>query len=440
MKLLDTEAWGMGGSGTPIPSPALIDDVIERYNPTAPLFPGQPLFEVSKVNPLFTPEGLYPITGVKSLPLDTSVAQGVSILNSTITSQIAGGNNLVVVGGSQSSTIASLEMRELLALPKAEQPTADQLSFLLLVDPSAPNGGLLERFNLPDLNANLPPLTGPSFGVTFSGATPSDTPWDTAVYDMEYDGFSDFPRYPIDLPADLNAALGIVYVHSTVTTIPLSQVAEAVKLPVSDDYTGHTQYFMIPVENLPLLDPLRGSPMGNAIADLLQPDLKVLVNLGYGSITDGWDPGPANVPTPIGLFPTNLNPADVLTALANGAQEGVKDFVHDLGSLSTQSISEATTNGASVTIDSLSSLTDIVNAFSSVAAASYAALLPVADAVNALVTTLPAYDASLFTQELASGNLLDAIGLPIAADFGLTPIAALFGVAGIAGIVDAIPS
>src|SRR5699024_5911218 len=180
-------------------------------------------------------------------PFDQSVAEAVTIVNTKITSEIAAGTDVVIGGGSQSSTISSLEMRDLLALPTADQPSSEQLSWLLLVDPSAPNGGLLERFGDP----SLPPLTVPSLGVTFSGATPADTPWDTAIYDMEYDGISDFPRYPIDVLSDLNAALGTALVHATVDSIPLSQVAEAVRLPVSDGYTGHTEYFMIPTENLP---------------------------------------------------------------------------------------------------------------------------------------------------------------------------------------------
>ncbi|EUA34694.1 PE-PPE domain protein [Mycobacterium xenopi 3993] len=39
---------------------------------------------------------------------------------------------------------------------------------------------------------------------------------------------------------------------------------------------------MIPTQNLPLLEPLRQVPVvGNPLADLLQPDLRVIVELGY---------------------------------------------------------------------------------------------------------------------------------------------------------------
>ncbi|MGH3561062.1 MAG: PE-PPE domain-containing protein, partial [Mycobacterium sp.] len=174
-KLTDTESWIMGGSGLPIPPPSYLDALSNLYiDPTPPFFDGQPQFPVDGTNPLFTPEGLYPDSGVKSLELDPSLAQGVSILNSTITSQVADGNNLVVLGYSQSATISTMEMRDLLALPTADQPSTDQLSFVLLGDPNLPNGGLFERFDLPILDS-YPSI--PSLGITFNGATPADTPW-----------------------------------------------------------------------------------------------------------------------------------------------------------------------------------------------------------------------------------------------------------------------
>jgi hypothetical protein len=423
-KLLDTEEWYIGGSGDPIPSADTIAASQRYVDPSQPLFDGQPLFPVDKTNPLFTPEGLYPITGVKSLEFDPSVAQGITILNDTIEKQIAEGNNLVVVGTSQSAVIAGREMQDLLALPKDEQPTAEQLSFVLRGDEGNPDGGLLERFG----DSSLPPLSVPSLGITFSGQlTPPDTPWDTAMYTAEYDGFADFPRYPIDLLSDLNALLGFAFVHTAYDDFTPERLAKTIELPVTDDYAGHTQYFMIPTETLPLLQPLLLVPgIGKPLYDLLEPDMRILVNLGYGSITDGWDQGPANVPTPFALFPTDLNWGDVLTALGNGAQQGVQDFMHDLGSLSSQGFSDGSGDVTDSTADSLPSFTDIVNTFSSDLSTAYAALLPVADIVTALSTTLPVYEANLFTQELASGNLLDAIGLPIAASFGLDPLAVGF--------------
>ncbi|MEB3031598.1 PE-PPE domain-containing protein [[Mycobacterium] nativiensis] len=425
--LLDTESWIMGGSGLPVPPPAYLAALTDRFlDPATPKFAGQPLYPVDVTNPLFTPEGLYPLTGVKSLPLDTSLAQGVSILHQKIMEETAAGNNLVVLGYSQSGVINALEIKQLLSLPEAERPTADQLSFVMLGSPSTPDGGLLSRFYLPGINPNLPELSLPSLGVTFSGGTPADTPWDTTFYTQEYDGFADFPKYPLNFLADINAFMGIMFVHGTYPMLTDEQLASAIALPVSDDYTGNTQYFMIPTENLPLLMPLRGSGFGNAIADLLQPALKVLVNLGYGDIEHGWSQGPADVTTPFGLFP-DVSPQDVFTALVNGAQQGWSDFTADLQNLSSGSAADlfgiGLGNGVAFTMPSL---TDIVNALTSASATLYSTLLPTADILNALFTTLPAYTATLFAQELASGDLLNAIGLPLAASTGLVTMAAGF--------------
>ena len=71
-------------------------------------------------------------------------------------------------------------------------------------------------------------------------------------------------------------------------------------------------------------------------------------------------------------------------------------------------------------------LTDLVNGFSSAASTAYSTLLPTADIANALLTSVPAYDVSLITDNLSTGDLLDAIGLPVAADTALVTLAAGF--------------
>lgn len=426
VKLLDTEAWIMGGSGLPIPPQSYMDALFARYiDPTTPFFDGQPRYPVDAVNGLVTPEGLYPNSGVKSLELDPSLAQGVTILHNTIDQQIAEGNNLVVLGYSQSTTISTMVMRDLLALPPDQQPTADQLSFVFLGAPNNPNGGLFERFNVLD-DGSYPTI--PSLGITFNGAIPEDAPWATSVYTLEYDGYADFPKYPINFLADLNAVLGIIYEHTIYPNLTAEQLGTAIELPMSEGYDGNTQYFMIPSEILPLLMPLQSIPvLGMPLYDLLEPAMRVLVNLGYGSITDGWSSGPADVASTFELFPTDLNWGEVLTALANGAQEGWTNFVDDLSNLSFPSAADFLGDSAGdLTSFALPSLTEIVNTFSSIASTAYAALLPTADILNALLTTAPAYAFDVFAQELAEGDILNAVGLPIAGIIGLGTLGAGF--------------
>jgi hypothetical protein len=444
----------MGGSGNPIPNATYINGVLNWVNQN---------FAVTMSNalPLFTPEGLYPVTGVKTLPVNTSVSEGITILQSAINQQLfptsgTGAPSVAVLGYSQSSVISSLVMQNILSGNYPFQvPSTSQLGFTLLGDPMNPNGGLLERFA---------GLTFPSLGFDFYGATPPNTPYNTAIYTLEYDGFADFPQYPIDVLSDLNAVLGIQYVHGTYASInpnALPQGDTMIELPGSATLpggTGATNYYMISQPNLPLLDPVRAIPIiGNPIADLAQPDLAVLVNLGYGSTAQGWSTGPANVPTPFGVIPP-VSPIDVAGALAAGTQQGMGAFAGDIsagiagipspnvslpdmssiGMSGGPSLLPAAPTSAPAAIDGFiqalqTANTTIVNGISGAAANAYAVLLPTADIANALATSLPSYDVNLFldgVQQVISGDpvggLVYAFGAPVAADAGLGTLAAGF--------------
>ncbi|MGB6206814.1 PE-PPE domain-containing protein [Mycobacterium sp.] len=449
-------AFVIGGSGLPTPPQSYVDAVDQLYL--------EPRGFTGIAQALDTPEGLYPVTGVHSLLFDTSAAQGQQILDAAILHEIATGhvdaaNPVVVFGLSQSSVIASTTMTEL-----ANQGVpSDDVHFVLIGDESNPDGGVLERFDLP---AGTDP-SFPSLGFTLTGATPADL-YPTDIYTQEYDGFSDFPRYPLNLISDLNALLGIPYDHGAYLGDTPEQIASAIQLPTSVADTL-TNYYIIPDDSLPLLDPLRLVPVvGQPLYDLLEPDMRVLVNLGYGSITDGWDQGDADIPTTLGLFPTNLDGTAISAALSSGLQQGINTAIQDLESPANYQITPLTDNPSLTTLLTgafntgltdtlqpsptqlfeilkealggaanypisdatlLSSPTDILNDLSGTLAADYAALLPIADTVDALLTSLPAYDASMFTDQLEAGNLINAIGDPIAADVVMLPFILLLGTA-----------
>jgi hypothetical protein len=448
----DGTALVMGGSSIPIPPQSYVNAADTLYL--------QPRDFTGTPQALDTPEGFYPTTGVNSLTADASEAQGAQILNGAITGQIADGNvdaanPVVVFGYSQSSALSTMTMEQLWN----QGVPSDDVHFVLVGDTAAPNGGLLERFT---------DLSVPSFGITFGNPTPDDL-YPTDVYTLEYDGFADFPQYPIDPLSDLNAFAGMIYEHLTYLDLDPGQIQNAIPLETTGD--SLTDYYMIGVQDLPLLDPLRLIPfVGNPLADLLQPDVTVLVNLGYGSITDGWSQGPANVATPFELFPTDLNWSDVFTALLNGVPQGIEAAIADLenpdnyqipslldnptlaplvdaaftsGLIDTlqptpEQLTQALLGGNFPLSDAtlLSPPTDLVNDFTSTISADYAALLPIADTINALTTTMPAYDASLFVDQLEAGNLLGAIGDPIAADVALIPFAIFLGAGPITDAVE----
>ena len=452
----DGTALVIGGSGLPDPPPAYVNAVDQLYL--------EPLGFTGTAEPLDTPEGLYPATGVHSLPYDTSAAEGQQILDSAILGQIATGNvsadnPVVVFGLSQSSIIASTTMTEL----ASQGVPSDDVHFVLTGDVSNPDGGAIERFD-------LPPGSDPSFpslGFTLTGATPSDL-YPTDIYTQEYDGFADFPQYPLNIVSDLNALFGILYDHGAYLGDTAAQIDSAILLPTSATDTL-TNYYMIPDDSLPLLDPLRLIPIiGQPLYDLLEPDTRVLVNLGYGSITDGWSQGDADVPTTLGLFPTNLDSAAISTALGNGLEQGINTAIQDLENPATYQITplddnpslatllmSAVNTGLSDTLHPsfqqgleilkeglseaanypisdatlLSSPTDLLDDLSATVSADYATLLPIADTVDALLTSVPSYDASIFVDELEAGNLVNAIGDPIAADLAVIPFIFLLGTA-----------
>lgn len=468
----DDVAEMMGSSGIPIPSQTYLDNEFNLYIDPAqsPLpFAGQPTFAGFDPQLLITPEELYPIslnslpglplaTGVNGLTLDQSVAEGLAILNQTVMQQVGTnsdptGNSLVVFGNSQSAIIASLEMQQLARLPAADRPPTDALNFVLVADIANPNGGVFERFD---------GVYFSTLGIRFTGATAPDTPYHTAIYTQEYDGFADYCQFPLDLPCDLNAALGIYYVHLNYWDLTPAKVATAQQLLTDPAYGTDTTYYMIPTENLPLLDPLRSIPfVGGPLADLLQPDLTVIVNLGYGDPAYGWSTGYANVPTGFGVLPSLSDFAKVPGLLAAGTQEGITNFVTDiargfasLGSLTLPSAPDVIdliragftpSAGLPSLTDIADALTDVVNTLTAVASTDYGVLLPTADIALAAVTTLPAYDVSLFATGLDEGNLLYALGAPIAADVGLGTWGAAFeaivlGEAAVVSLSDLAPS
>jgi hypothetical protein len=433
------------GSGTSTPSLTYISNVSSRYLSQFTLPPGVLATAVT------TAEGLYPFTGTKDLTLNISLARGVTAMENQINLAFTNtGGPIAVLGYSQSSTVISLAMSQLVG-----HYSPSQISFTLLGDPSAPNGGLFTRF---------PGLNLPSLGVTFptNGATPSND-FPTTIWSLEYDGFADFPQFPIDFPADLNALAGIVLVHGTYPTLTPTQIGSAVTLGQSGAPTM-TTYNMIPTPNLPLLDPLRIIPgIGNPLADLLQPDLTAIVNWGYGNPAFGWSTGPANVPTPFGFLPPLGDTVALGPALISGTQQGFGAFMGDMAAqmpaslpaLSLPSLSlHGITNSlmahagtgalAAPTPTSIQSTitgflegletanNNIVGTATTAVSTAYATLLPTADIALALGVSLPSYDLNLFTNGIIQAvngdpmGLVNAIGNPIAANVGLATVAGGF--------------
>jgi hypothetical protein len=306
--------------------------------------------------------------------------------------------------------------------------------FVLIGDLMNPNGGIFERF----AGLNLTAL-----GVDFYGATPSNA-YPTTIYTMEYDGWADFPEYPLNILSDFNAFASTT--HFQYTSLTTAQVQNAIHLSTSG--ATQTNYYVIPTDNLPLLNGVRNIPIiGNPVADLLQPDLTYLVNMGYGDPLYGWSTSPANIPTQFGLFPSLSAHEELLGLLGPGAQQGIHDFIGDftgtgpnpvtLTSLNSLLHSSSGTGGLTGALSTLSpasfsianlqaAITNTADTISRTASNAYSVLLPTADVLNGALISIPAYDVNLFLDGISQAlngqpvmGLVNAIGRPLVADLVL---------------------
>jgi hypothetical protein len=330
--------------------------------------------------------------------------------------------------------------------------------FVLVGDPNNPAGGGFSIFDFPAGNTGA--LS--AVDVPFQPATPSDL-YPTDIYSIEYDSAPDFPQYTSNLLSVLNADLGTFLVHFTYLDITPGQIASAQLLPGSQDSTIDpcaaclTDYYMIPNDNLPILDPLLLIPGAQPLYDLLEPDTRILVNLGYGSITEGWNQGPANVPITFAASPPTSVLDQVPSALAAGWQQGVAAFMNDLAHpISYQdqiapflpfmnaihTIGYAPDNPTFTEfmdgflkyvgfplpdLTASSSPADITDAISKILSYDYTSLANFGDAINNLFTSLPAYDSEIFTSLVAAGDFTDAILDPMAANTAVVPTDIIYG-------------
>jgi hypothetical protein len=265
--LMASEALIMTGTGMPEVSTAWISHVTEEF--IKPTIGGS----FSGV-PLKTPEQFWPFTGLTSLTLEASIRIGWEILDSSLKALIAQNaqngaplDPLAVFGYSQSSIIASVG-KQFLTLLADSGAWLPSISFVLMGNPIRPNGGLFSRQD------NLGLVSWASIN-----STPTNTPFPTVDIARQYDFFADFPTDSGNLLAVANALLGGAANHDygPVSLDPSS--ANYDPNTVVQRY-GDTTYYLIPAKQLPLLTPLRAAGM-DVLADIIEPTLRVLVELGY---------------------------------------------------------------------------------------------------------------------------------------------------------------
>ena len=251
--------------------------------------------------PAWPDEPLSKLSGLFDLTIDQSIRAGVTDLETSMTKY--GNDHLVIYGYSQGAAVVVQEKRKL-----AEQypvgTAAPDIEFVLGGDTNLPNGGLNSRF---------PGLYIPILDLTFNGPEPTDTPFRTDVITRQYDGAADFPLYPLNVVADLNAVLGFLYLHTHPFDVSLADETSAPI--VSTDPSGKSSYYFFETRDLPLFAPLRTLGVPEPLIDVIEPFFRAVVDLGYDRSVAPWEPTPAR------LIP-QLDPAkaagDVVTAIGEG--------------------------------------------------------------------------------------------------------------------------
>jgi hypothetical protein len=300
----------MGGTTAPTPSEFWQDTIVTDYidpatgaNYTPVLVP--------------TPESL----------ATTSVPTGLADLQAAMALQQAAdpGQPYLVEGYSQSAQIAVDEKIQL--MQAGQHP---DVTFLVLGDPNRPDGGIDERFD----GMYTPGLGGGNGAL--NGAEPTDAGIPTIDIANQYDPVADYPQFPINPVADLNALLGLIYAHAAYgdgvfpEEIPaLWPPSAPLTGPFADEYVlgsteivkqvdGDTTFYFIPTTDLPLLDPLRSLGVPEPVLNIFQPALQVIVEAGYDRSIPFGDPTPAE------LIPT-IDPATFTLEFANAVVQGANN-------------------------------------------------------------------------------------------------------------------
>jgi hypothetical protein len=300
-----SDALMMGGTGMPTPSVEWMDSIISEYIDPATGGDYAPVV----------------VTTPEALPVDLTVTSGLTDLQAAMIQQqlTDPGAPYVVEGYSQSALIAVDEERDLAAMAADGQQVPD-VTVALFGSGNRPDGGIYER---------LDGLYVPGLEVDANGAEPTNLDIPTIDVAVQYDGLADVPQYPVNLVADLNDVLGIIYEHTSYGSgfvagllPPSTPLAE----PFTDQYvlgsseivmqqTGDTTFYLIPTTELPLLEPLLDLGVPESVLNIVQPALQVIVEAGYDRSV------PFGDPTPFELIPS-IDPATFTLEFANGVVQG----------------------------------------------------------------------------------------------------------------------
>lgn len=206
------------------------------------------------------PGSIWPVTGLLDPTLGRSVGTGVVNAKTAIT---ATSGPLVVIGASQGAMVVQQAEAELNSDPRVPSDT----TFILIADP---NFGLVQGLR----GVYIPILD-------YRPAALPETRFNTIVVINQYDGFADPITRPWNLLTDLNALMGLAYVHpfahnTDLSTVPADNVTTTV-----NGQNGTTTVYRVPTQHLPLTMPLRQLGVPDAVVDDIDSGLRPMIDRGY---------------------------------------------------------------------------------------------------------------------------------------------------------------
>jgi PE-PPE domain len=284
VKLIVGEDLGfiMGGTGTPVPDQDYLSSVENLYLSQ---------FSAYKFQGLETPEQFCPIECLASQPdlgFGDSVNAGADDLNNVVVPALNAGDSVSVLGYSQSATVASQVMNQLIA---DDQANLGNLHVTLLGDPNSAIGGILDRFQFPDgvgaFSLTPEPQHVPFLDIPLGLEQTPLSGIDTDIYTGEYDGFADFPSDPSNIFADINALIGIETVHPYYPDPTAGVNLDTNPKDIIDLGTiDQTHFYDIPAPLPTLAFMFDGGPAGQFFYDSFSPFATLVDDWGYGNPGD----------------------------------------------------------------------------------------------------------------------------------------------------------
>jgi hypothetical protein len=196
-----------------------------------------------------------------------SIFIGSSLTDAIVRDQLAADiGRVTVVGMSQGAMVADLLMARWSANPSAPSPR--DVRFVVMGDPIR---GVLRAFPV----GTVIPLADVT---VFRKA---DTAYDVDVIVGEYDGLGDPPDRWWNLLADVNAVLGMQYVHGSGLEELASPDLTQVLSRVTNAAGGTTTTYLLHTKVLPLTTPLRALGVPTKFADQLDSVLRPIIDSAY---------------------------------------------------------------------------------------------------------------------------------------------------------------